>query len=385
MIRMLTAHTREIDDIEMSVAEIVGQLNLEGRLLHNSIGILIFHSEFLETGVVKAVSEALPFNSSGGTTSNMAVAGSMGDLMLAVTVLTSDDVEFRSGCSGPIKDDDDPLMPVRELYARLTPSSERPSMLFTFAPVIAGVGCDDFVEALDAVSGEVPLFGSLAITPLPDFSGIEICANGERHTDALTLIAMFGDVRPEFYLASIPDERIIRKSATITSAVKNRIQSINGIAPLEYLESVGLAENGSIAGIGVIPFVLTLGDGSQVVRSAYKMTDEGYILSFGNTPEGARIGFASCDAKFVVKSTGEVIAQAVVASRAENALIFSCGGRRGTLGMKMEKEMKEVARRLGDSFAYQFAYSGGEICPTTNRDGRWVNRFHNFSMAACLL
>jgi hypothetical protein len=380
---MLTAHTREIDDIETSVAEIVEQLNLEGRLLRHSVGIMTFHPEFLETGVIKAVSEALPFDSIGGTTSNVAIGGSMGELMLAVTVLTSDDVEFRAGHSGPIADD--PLPPVRELYTRLAPASGKPSLLLVFAPVMASVAGDDIVEALDAASGGTPLFGTLAFTHLPNCSVTETCANGERYTDAIALVAMFGDVKPEFHLASVPNEKVIHQKATITKAVKNRIQGINGIAPLEYLESIGLAENGSIAGIGSFPFVLTLSDGSRVVRSIYQTTDEGHILSYGNTPEGAKVGFADCDAKFVIKSTGEAITRAVAVSQAKNALIFSCCCRKWTLGMRMEEEIKEIVRCLGASFAYQFAYSGGEICPVTDRNGRQVNRFHNFSMIACLL
>jgi hypothetical protein len=47
--------------------------------------------------------------------------------------------------------------------------------------------------------------------------------------------------------------------------------------------------------------------------------------------------------------------------------------------------MQELTQCLGDSFAYQFAYSGGEICPVKNQEGRLVNRFQNCSMIACLL
>jgi hypothetical protein len=381
---MLTAYTREIDDIKISVAEVLEQLNLKDRLLRHSVGILAFHPEFLETGAVRAVSEALPFDSIGGTTSNVAVAGAMGDLMLTVSVLTSDDVVFRAGASGPIEDD--PRKQIRELYARLVPSSaEIPSLLFTFAPVIANVGGDDFIEALDAVSGGTPLFGSLAFTHLPDFSGIETCWNGKRHTNVLTLIAMSGEINPEFYLTSIPDDRVVHQNAIITQAVKNRIQSINGLVPLEYLESIGLAESGSIAGISSIPFVLTLDDGSRIVRSAYMTTDEGHILSYGTIPQGAKIGFSDGDAGFVLQSARETIAQAIAASGARNALLFSCAGRRWTLGTRTEAEIKELAKCLDGSFIYQFAYSGGEICPVRNQEGRLVNRFHNFSMIACLL
>jgi len=101
MIRMLTAFTREIDDIDAAVAEILKPLDLQKQRLKNSVGILMFHPSFLETGVIKAVSEALPFDSIGCTTSYLAAPGAIADMMLTVTVLTSDDVAFKAG--------DDPL------------------------------------------------------------------------------------------------------------------------------------------------------------------------------------------------------------------------------------------------------------------------------------
>jgi hypothetical protein len=382
---MLTAYTREIDDIEISVAEVLKQLNLKDRMLRNSVGILAFHPEFLETGAARAVSEALPFDSIGGTTSEAAVAGAMGDLVLTVAVLTSDDIVFRAGATDPIEGDD-PREPIRELYARLAPSpAEKPALLFTLAPVISNIGGDGFIEALDAASGGVPLFGSLAFTPLPDFNGIETCWNGKRGTNAFTLIAMFGEIKPDFFLTSIPDDRVIRQDAVITDAVKNRIRSINGIAPLEYLESIGLAETEGETVIISNPFVLTLGDGSRIVRAASKTTAEGHILALGTIPQGAQIGFSVSDAKFVLQSTRDTMAQAVAASRAKNALVFSCVARRWTLGASRDAEMKELAGRLDGALAYQFAYSGGEFCPVKNREGRLVNRFHNFSMIACLV
>jgi hypothetical protein len=382
---MLTAHTREIDDLEAAVNEILEQLNLNERLLRHSVGILAFHPEFLESGAVRAVSEVLPFDSIGGTTSNVAVNGVMGDLMLALTVLTSDDIVFRAGASLPIEDD--PQEVIKELYSRLAPPSvERPSLLFALAPVISHTGGDDFIEALDAVSGGIPLFGSLAFTYRPDFGGIETCWNGNRYSNVFTLIAMFGEVKPEFYLTTIPESMVIQQNAVITQAAKNQILSINGQAPVPYLESVGLAENGAIAaGIASIPFVLTLPDGSRIVRAACEATAEGYILAYGATPQGAKIGFSNCDADFVLKSTGETIAQVTAAARGRSALIFSCVARRWTLGPSTEAEVKELSKFLDNVLVYQFAYAGGEICPVKNENGDLVNSFHNFSLIACLL
>jgi hypothetical protein len=308
----------------------------------------------------------------------------MGDLMLALTVLTSDDILFRAGASVPIEDD--PMRAIEDLYLKLMPlAAGKPSLLFTVAPVLSRAGGDDFIEALDAVSGGVPLFGSLAFTYRPDFGGIETCCNGKRYSNAFTLIAMFGEMTPEFYVTAIPESRVIRQNAVITQAVKNKIQSINGQTPLQYLESVGLAENGSIAGLASFPLVLTLADGSKMVRSAYAVTAEGYILTAGAVPQGAQIGFSDCGPEFVFKSSEKIIAQAATAARGRNALIFSCVARRWTLGIITDAKIKELTKLLDGTVPYQLAYSRGEICPVKNREGMLVNRFHNFSLIVCLL
>jgi hypothetical protein len=383
MIHVLNAHTYEPDDVESAVADVLEQLDMENRLLKNSVGLMSFYSDFIETGAAKAICDALPFDVIGGTTSNGAVPGAMGDIMLSLSVLTSEDVSFAAGVSRPINGNADEA--VKELYARLISGAvSKPSLLFTIAPVIYDVGGDDIVEAIDKASGGTPLFGSLAFTHLPDFSGIRTWCNGESHQDALTMIAVLGDASPKFSVTSIPDDRIAHKTAVITSAVKNRIRAINGTPLLEYLESISLAQDGNIAGISAVPFVITLADGSQVARSAYMLTKEGDLLSYGDTPEGSTIGFARCDAQFVTESTRDTLSRFLADSRAQNALLFSCAARRWTLGTKIDAEMKEIASLMDDSYKYQFAYSGGEICPVRNATGKLVNRFHNYTLIACL-
>ncbi|MDR1368022.1 MAG: FIST C-terminal domain-containing protein [Candidatus Accumulibacter sp.] len=388
MIKMLTAHTRKADDIRAAVAEIREQIDLQKQCLKNAVGILSFHPDFLASGAVKAVCDALPFDAIGGTTAAEAVSGKDDDRMLALSVLTSDDIVFRSGVSRAIEGD--AAGPVRELYSRVAPPEMgNPSLLFVIGPVIENAGGDEIVAEIDAASGGIPLFGALAFTPLLDLSGIETCANGRRYPDAITLIAFFGEVNPRFYVTSIPDERGIHEKAVITQAEKNRIQRINGFVPVDYLEKIGLAEKGRVTyEIITYPFVLTLKDGSQVVRTAYKVADDGSILSYGSVPRGARVCFSEIDADFVVQSSGKIVAQALSDTADVNprsALIVSCMSRRWVLGERADLEMKEIGKSLDSSLPYQFAYSGGEICPVRNREGQWVNRFHNFSMIVCVL
>jgi hypothetical protein len=297
-------------------------------------------------------------------------------------VLTSDDVEFCAGLSAPIAES--PVEATRQLYWRIAPpEKERPALLLAFAPF----GCigDDFVTAIDAVSGGIPLFGTLAFTHMQDFSGIEICANGARGANALVLVALFGEVNPRFYVSDPPGDKEIRKKAIITRAEGNLILRINDFLAIDYLESIGLVENGVIsAATSSFPFVLTLDDGSQIVRTTYNVTEEGYVVLGGKTPEGVEISFSDPGADFAVQSAENTAARILVDANAENALIFSCVSRRWTLGAMPEREIKQITKTIGESLVYQFAYSGGEICPVKNKEGRWINRFHNFTMVACL-
>ncbi|MDR0645490.1 MAG: hypothetical protein LBG46_00415, partial [Elusimicrobiota bacterium] len=105
MIKTLTAYTLEIDDSKKAVAEILSQLDMGKNLLKNSVGIISCYSEFIETGVVEALSESLPFEVIGYTTLSGCVRGVSSRLMLSIAVLTSNDVSFSCAVSEPLLPD----------------------------------------------------------------------------------------------------------------------------------------------------------------------------------------------------------------------------------------------------------------------------------------
>ena len=106
MIRSFSAHTYEIDDAALAVEEIKRRLDCDGKLMKNSVGSLACFVDFIETGVVKALSEALPFDILGITTIASASAGQCGETTLCILVLTSDDTEFVPVLSGPVQGED---------------------------------------------------------------------------------------------------------------------------------------------------------------------------------------------------------------------------------------------------------------------------------------
>jgi len=64
---------------------------------------------------------------------------------------------------------------------------------------------------------------------------------------------------------------------------------------------------------------------------------------------------------------------------------FSCLARFLTLGARYSAEAETFTKAVAGKLPYQFMYSGGEICPVPDSNGRLKNRFHNFTLVTCRL
>ena len=78
MLKCASVYTTEVDDPEIALNEIKGQLEKKLTLLENSVGIIMCHPEFIPTGVLKAVCEGLPFDLAGTTTASQSVNDKVG-------------------------------------------------------------------------------------------------------------------------------------------------------------------------------------------------------------------------------------------------------------------------------------------------------------------
>ncbi|MDR0855646.1 MAG: hypothetical protein LBN25_04670, partial [Christensenellaceae bacterium] len=96
-IKVLTAITSEIDEPSVAVAEVLSQLELGKNQRKYSCGIIHCYSEAIETGVIKALSDALPFVTVGTTTTFNSSCGVHETVQITVTVLTSDTAQFFGG------------------------------------------------------------------------------------------------------------------------------------------------------------------------------------------------------------------------------------------------------------------------------------------------
>lgn len=388
MIKTITAYTAEVDDVEAAVEEIQGQLG-EGALLKNSVGIISCYADFVESGVVAALARELPFEIVGATTLASTVRGTEEEILLSLMVLTSEDVRFAAGLSGPITDAEH-LGDLEGAYRLAADKlSGKPALILSYAPLLMNVGGDEFVRAMDAASGGVPNFGTLAVDHNEDYHEAYVIAGAEAYRDRYAFILIDGDVRPRFFVASISNEKVFAEKGVVTASKGNQLQTVNNMPVGDYLAGLGLQKNadGSITGINSFPFVMDLNDGAMpIVRVMFALTPEGYAVCGGEVPVGAILTVGSIDAQEVVTTTRERLAEAINGEGLNGMLIYSCVGRYFSLGYHPTDEMDAVREILKDTdIPYHFAYSGCELCPVEIEGrGETRNRSHNDTCVICV-
>jgi len=59
--------------------------------------------------------------------------------------------------------------------------------------------------------------------------------------------------------------------------------------------------------------------------------------------------------------------------------------RRTVLIANPSVELETVHGAIRPGLPYMMSYAGGELCPHHTTDDGFINRFHNFSLIACVL
>lgn len=390
MIKAFTAHTNEIDDVEAAVAEILQQLDLDGEnaLLESTVGIVSCYAEYIESGVWKALCEKLPFEVLGTTSIANMADGELGDTMLALMVLTSDELRFATAVSEPILTEG--KEPLRAVYGQaLEKLPGKPALMLSFAPLLHNFGSDFYVESMSEISGGVPNFGTLAVDHNADYHDSNVLMNGGAWTDRIAILLIYGDIEPVFYVGNISQEKVFPEKCMVSASQGNQLQTVNGKPVVDYLLGLGLAKNeeGDIAGINSFPLIVDYNDGTTpVARVMFALTPEGHAVCGGNIPVGATLSIGSFDADEIAATTKRTLQNALDGKKHSVLLMYSCIGRYFAQGFDTTAEFGQLLEPLADAgVAYMGAYSGGEFSPVYGKDGQSVNRNHNNTFVICAL
>jgi hypothetical protein len=386
MIKTIIAQTTEVDDVDSAVSDIQAQLVKSG-LKKNSVGLISCFADFLSSGAVAALAEKLSFPIAGTTTLAASASGGIqGEVLLILTVLTSDDVEFVTGVTVPISSEDE--APLRAAWAAATGKrKDKPALMLSFAPLLLNVPADFFAEAWSAISGNVPNFGTLAVDHNPDYHESQTILNGKGYRDCYVFVLCYGKVEPLFFIGGISQAKAFREKGVVTFSQGNQLKEVNGISVAKYLSSLGLEkdETGAFKGINSFPFIQDYKDGTQpVVRVMFAITPDGSAVCGGKIPVGAELAVGYINAEEVLKSSEAALKQVAAKAEGRSILIFSCVGRYFALGFNPNAEMEKAGEILGN-LPFHLTYSGTELCPVYGKDGKLTNRSHNDTIVMCVL
>lgn len=386
MIKMLTACTEEVDEIDAAVTEILGQLDLKNNLASNSIGLISCDPEFIQSGVVAALSEKLPFGTVGITTRAGAAHGAFSSMLLSVSVLTSDNVTFSIVRSKAINSEnvEDVLSSAyNEARGRLP---EKPELVLVYPPMIPLIGSYPMVNAIFKVVGNTPVFGTLACSPFADHKNSFTIVNGIAESDSAVMVLMSGDVHPDFFMVSIPEQNLQKQYGIITKSDGCCVYKVNDMDFISYLEKLGFSkDNINVDSLYLIPFMINFGDGNPpIARALYSINDKGTAIFGDGMPEGKTISLGSLNYNGILETTGELLRQISAKKNVNGILFYSCLVRHILLGVKNDDELKKIVETMQGKAPYQVCYSGGEICPVKDNNGEFVNHAHNYTLIACV-
>ncbi|MDR1660160.1 MAG: FIST C-terminal domain-containing protein [Desulfovibrio sp.] len=379
MIKLVTAHTANIDDPETAVEEILEQID-RAVLLRNSSGIVGCCYEFAETGVISALCERLPFDVIGCSTLGSAVNGGHGAEQLSLAVLTSDEATFSTSFSPPMAAGSiaEPVADAwRQARGKL---GGDPSLIFALGPISSGDGVG-ILRRLDALSGGLPIFGTLSSDSALSLENSFVFCDGKISKDSMALLLVRGAVHPRFSAIAISSKNIQSRTAVVTGSEGNLLKEVDGMPVGEYLAKIGVRVFGPEA-VTILPFMVDYGDGAKPVAvSMYSITPEG-VYCAGEIPVGAKIAMAEVDGDSVMETAEAAVNLALedVRKNGGNGLIaIPCFTRGLLLSPRTEDEMARTRELVGDAVPFLFIYSGGEMCPLYRKDGAISNRFHNMT------
>ncbi len=383
MITMQTARTSEIDEIDDAISEIKGQIDFNS-LKKNSGGIIFCHIDFVESGMVAALCEELPFNVIGMTSMASADVHGYGLYDLTLSVLTSDEVSFEVGMTGSITPDNY-TGEIDRLYQSVRSRVDSdPAMILTFMPYMRDVSGYEVVAAMDKSCNGIPMWGSITNNIDFNYETVQTICNGENLPAGVAMMFLSGPVNPRFIVKSIPERNIASNRAIITKIEGAVLYEVNDQPLLEYLANMGLVVTED--NITTTPLMVYYEDAEEpVALGFYTLFDDGSVLTGGEMPVGTSFAVGSIDKEGIFESAEEGLKEIRGCEDWQAALMLPCVTRYIMLSPDQDRELQLIEDTMaGTGRPFMMGYSGGEICPMPGPDGKLHNRFHNYTFCACV-
>ena len=390
MIKMYTARTSEIDEFEEAITKIKSQIDFTKLKKHTS-GIILCHMDFIESGMLLALCEALPFEIIGMTSMANACSQGFGFFDLSLTVLTSDEVSFTVGMTNGINRDnyEDEIT---KLYKNMRGKvKEDPSLIISFMPFVRDLAGYEAVAAADKAVGGIPIWGSVSSSLNFNYDTVKTICNGNHEQSGVAMLFLNGEVNPRYIVKSLPEQNISKTRGIITKSNGAILQEINDIPVSEYFGNMGIML--TLENLRSTPLVIYYSRSTEPITLAfYTAFDDGSILMGGEVPVGASVALGGIDEDTIIASCNMGIDEILKIEDRQAVLMLPCVTRGIMMLLDTEGEMKLIRERLSkEEVPFVMGYAGGEICPmpigdtTALNEGKLRNCFHNYTFNACVL
>ncbi|MDL2217474.1 FIST C-terminal domain-containing protein [Christensenellaceae bacterium OttesenSCG-928-M15] len=387
MIKAYSITTTEIDDVEAALQDILAQTK-RLPLKKNNVGIVVCHHDFVNGGIVRAASGALPFPLVGITTFYQAAPSVMGLFELTITVLSSDDVCFSVAFGEDATGDGDPKNIVFETYERARRVYEKqPSLIMSFLSMNRPTSGDEYLRYIDEISGGVNNFGAVATGDDEAGENLFVLCGETASFTGFAVLLFIGAVEANFYYGNYKPDKMLELTATVTRAEGTKLYELNGQPAVAYLRKSGLSLMDSERDkINTIPLLFKMpGDDALIARNFAGFDDDGALLGLAEIPEQATLKIGTFSIEDILDVSDDTIKQALRENpQAEAIFMFSCLGRYIILGLDPTLEMEHVVSAVKNDAPYLMSYVGGEICPVVSA-GKMRNCYHNASFIVCTL
>jgi hypothetical protein len=194
----------------------------------------------------------------------------------------------------------------------------------------------------------------------------------------------------KFFLVSLPGNDIFHQQAVVTASDGVRIIDLDNEPAVNYLQKVGLVKPGTVDVLYAFPIEVDYHDGMPPrIFAIYDINPDGSINSGGPVPVGCSLSIGSMGSNIVLETAAYLASQikngfAGNGGKGNGLLIISCFSR-NTVLPDPSAEMRLIQTELRDfGLPYLFLYSGGEYCPRYDEKGETSNRYHQYTIIACL-
>jgi hypothetical protein len=204
------------------------------------------------------------------------------------------------------------------------------------------------------------------------------CYKREVLTDSVAVLLFTGPV--EFSGAAQSGWKPIGSRHRVTEATGNIVHTIDG-RPAEDLFVQYFGGHSLFYPVAVYP----VENGPFYLATPGSVLEDGAIFFLNHVPEGSVIQFADAAPDDIIEAATTSLSEAVSAFPGEKplaGLVFSCAGRRATLGTRTAEEVDLLRNRLGPDVPLIGFYSGSELCPLK---GQQKTQIHGYTFTTLLI